>query len=66
MTIVAPTPVRLSGKPLKREPASWGRFPAVQQERRLVRKVSDGLPIGDAQTRTFLPYGNGRSYGDSA
>ena len=43
---------------------SWGRYPAVQQQRRALYSRHDALPPDPA--RTQLPVGLGRSYGDSA
>src|SRR5262245_29755241 len=43
---------------------SWGRFPAVKQEVSYLRWRHEPLPPPVAG-RPFLPYGNGRSYGDS-
>lgn len=48
-----------------RQPASWGRFPRVVQERRVVSDASAALPLDDVDDRPVLPYGNGRSYGDT-
>ncbi|MCW5695715.1 MAG: FAD-binding oxidoreductase [Bauldia sp.] len=52
-----PTPAR------RRTAASWGRFPLAAQESVLLRGSTPALPEGDA--RPLLPYGNGRSYGDT-
>src|SRR5262245_66166152 len=43
---------------------SWGRFPAVKQEVSYLRWRHEPLPPPVAG-RPFLPFGNGRSYGDS-
>ena len=42
---------------------SWGRFPRVQQETIGYRWRHEAPPIGNAAAH-YLPYGNGRSYGD--
>ena len=43
---------------------SWGRFPRAEgQERHALQWRTDPLPAPDG--RTLLPYGRGRSYGDS-
>ncbi|MEM8594631.1 MAG: FAD-binding oxidoreductase [Pseudomonadota bacterium] len=41
---------------------SWGRYPFTDQQGGYVVSRHDVLPQHD---QTFLPYGNGRSYGDS-
>ncbi len=43
---------------------SWGRYPKVDQEPRSVYWRDDPLPIEPSAEKTFLPFGNGRSYGD--
>ena len=44
---------------------SWGRYPHVTEQReRSVTWASDGLPV-PADGGSLLPYGQGRSYGDS-
>ncbi len=44
---------------------SWGRYPHVAEQRMLpVTWASDSLPV-PADGGTLLPYGQGRSYGDS-
>ena len=43
---------------------SWGRYPVAEQEVRYLRWRHDPLPPAVAG-KSFLPYGNGRSYGDS-
>ncbi|HEX8436022.1 FAD-binding oxidoreductase [Archangium sp.] len=44
---------------------SWGRYPHVEEQRMLpVTWASDSLPV-PADGGTLLPYGQGRSYGDS-
>lgn len=45
------------------ERASWGGYPAGAQLSRAVRDRHAPLPIASGET--VLPYGNGRSYGDS-
>lgn len=45
--------------------ASWGRYPVVRQERRVLSDATAKLPVSPTDYRTMLPYGNGRSYGDS-
>ncbi|MBM3485658.1 MAG: FAD-binding oxidoreductase [Alphaproteobacteria bacterium] len=44
---------------------SWGRYPAATQTASRIAWRSDPLPIGNAPARDYLPFGNGRSYGDS-
>jgi len=41
---------------------SWGRYPATEQIVVPIRDRHASLPVSDA---SMLPYGNGRSYGDS-
>lgn len=41
---------------------SWGRYPRTQQELTTISDRHRALPV---QARPALPYGNGRSYGDS-
>jgi FAD/FMN-containing dehydrogenase len=49
----------------KREYLSWGRFPRpLNQHALTVRSLSEPLPVR-APSQTVLPYGLGRSYGDS-
>lgn len=43
---------------------SWGRYPRVTQEARKIHWRDDPLPLDGIDTKTFLPFGNGRSYGD--
>lgn len=45
--------------------ASWGRFPRVAQDMRPMPRLSSVLPVDDGDIRPLLPYGNGRSYGDT-
>jgi FAD/FMN-containing dehydrogenase len=45
--------------------ASWGRYPLVRQERLLISDRNAPIPIARGDRRTMLPYGNGRSYGDT-
>lgn len=42
---------------------SWGRYPRARAVARPLHWADDPLPIGPGET--VLPYGNGRSYGDS-
>ena len=44
---------------------SWGRILRVEQEVASLASRYDSLPNHPDDLRTFLPYGNGRSYGDS-
>ena len=44
---------------------SWGRYPVVAQSAVALHWRDQSLPIGEYGGKTFLPYGNGRSYGDS-
>jgi len=44
---------------------SWGRYPRAIHEAVRVHWRHADLPLEGFQDRTFLPYGNGRSYGDS-
>lgn len=44
---------------------SWGRFPRFDQEAVLFRRGSDPFEMLTSDTETILPFGNGRSYGDS-
>jgi len=43
---------------------SWGRYPKVNQEARNLYWRDDPLPVEAVADKTFLPFGNGRSYGD--
>ena len=43
---------------------SWGRYPKVNQEDRAIRWRHELLPIHERDS-SVLPYGQGRSYGDS-
>ena len=43
---------------------SWGRFPKAEQAALRYDWRSDPLPLSRIESRTFLPFGNGRSYGD--
>lgn len=44
---------------------SWGRYPSFEQEAIRLRWRSQPLPIPSHSSKTYLPFGNGRSYGDS-
>lgn len=43
---------------------SWGRYPKVEQSVRKFNWRDEALPLGDLGDNSFLPFGNGRSYGD--
>ncbi|HPE79091.1 MAG TPA: FAD-binding oxidoreductase [Gammaproteobacteria bacterium] len=43
---------------------SWGRYPKVDQEVRRLYWRNEPLPTASPRNGTFLPFGNGRSYGD--
>jgi FAD/FMN-containing dehydrogenase len=43
---------------------SWGRYPKVEQQAIKVCWRDDPLPTESVKDKTFLPFGNGRSYGD--
>ena len=43
---------------------SWGRYPKPTHEAVSLYWRTDELPVSPDDARTFLPYGNGRSYGD--
>ena len=43
---------------------SWGRYPKVEQEARKLYWRDDALPTEAIGDKAFLPFGNGRSYGD--
>jgi FAD/FMN-containing dehydrogenase len=43
---------------------SWGRYPNVSQEVRKLYWRDDPLPVAARGNKSFLPFGNGRSYGD--
>lgn len=45
--------------------ASWGRYPRLRQEAVHLRWRDEPLPLAGHEGRRVLPYGNGRSYGDS-
>jgi FAD/FMN-containing dehydrogenase len=44
---------------------SWGRYPQFEQSAIRLRWRSQPLPIPAEASGTYLPFGNGRSYGDS-
>lgn len=44
---------------------SWGRYPKVTQQAYRVDWRDDPIPWQDFADRPLLPFGNGRSYGDS-
>ncbi len=44
---------------------SWGRYPRATQDIVKLHWRSDPLPLSRLRNKTILPYGNGRSYGDS-
>lgn len=44
---------------------SWGRYPLARQNTLQLRWAGDALPMPAAGSDTLLPYGQGRSYGDS-
>ena len=41
---------------------SWGRYPKVDQQALVLTNRHNALPTGE---HSLLPFGNGRSYGDS-
>lgn len=43
---------------------SWGRYPKVWQEALKIHWRHDPLPLERIGNKAFLPFGNGRSYGD--
>lgn len=43
---------------------SWGRYPKVNQQARKLYWSDEPLPMEAAANKSFLPFGNGRSYGD--
>ena len=44
---------------------SWGRYPKAQADAVRLEWRSGGFPVAPSDHRSSLPYGNGRSYGDS-
>lgn len=44
---------------------SWGRYPSLPQTARRLHWRQASLPVTSADEETYLPFGNGRSYGDS-
>ena len=44
---------------------SWGRYPRANHEIRRIDWRSNLLPVDPPNEKSFLPFGNGRSYGDS-
>ena len=44
---------------------SWGRYPLTRQSTQQLHWADDALPLPVANGDTLLPYGQGRSYGDS-
>lgn len=51
------------GRAVGAQRASWGGYPATAQRRSMIRNRHEPLPLQPGETA--LPYGNGRSYGDS-
>jgi FAD/FMN-containing dehydrogenase len=43
---------------------SWGRYPQFEQEGIRLNWRSQALPLASNPAATYLPFGNGRSYGD--
>lgn len=43
---------------------SWGRYPKVNQQVVKLNSRDETLSITEIQDKSFLPFGNGRSYGD--
>ncbi|MCG7892875.1 MAG: FAD-binding oxidoreductase [Candidatus Thiodiazotropha taylori] len=43
---------------------SWAGYPVVEHEARKMNWQTDSLPLEGSDGKSFLPYGNGRSYGD--
>ena len=50
---------------MPRAGASWGRFPKVAESEQALLGVNDRVSPLPVFTGSVLPYGNGRSYGDS-
>lgn len=44
---------------------SWGRYPKADAEAVRLEWRGDAFPVAPSDHRSVLPYGNGRSYGDS-
>src|SRR5512139_10694 len=44
---------------------SWGRYPRVKQSAVRLNWRTEPLPLAQDRGLTYLPFGNGRSYGDS-
>ena len=44
---------------------SWGRYPSLPQTARRLDWRQASLPVTSTNEETYLPFGNGRSYGDS-
>lgn len=44
---------------------SWGRYPDLPQTALPLQWASEPLPLAQSGGRNLLPFGNGRSYGDS-
>lgn len=49
---------------MKRRYESWGRYPRSEQSAVVLHWRTLPLPIPADSKKTFLPFGNGRSYGD--
>lgn len=49
---------------MNRRYQSWGRYPRVGQSAVVLHWRTQPLPISTDSEGTFLPFGNGRSYGD--
>jgi FAD/FMN-containing dehydrogenase len=45
-------------------PRSWGRFPRFPQHAVPYLWRDSDLPLNEGEGKTYLPFGNGRSYGD--
>ncbi len=50
---------------MKRQYQSWGHYPPVRQEALALVSRDNPLPLPADEAKRVLPYGNGRSYGDS-
>ena len=44
---------------------SWGRYPRTQQQAVRLWSRHEALPLDGLDGLSLLPFGNGRSYGDS-
>src|SRR5215813_6128117 len=66
-TIESPRPTGVRPQPSREEYCSWGRYPRVQHNAVFKVNWADEIPgiLEQIEDSSCLPYGLGRSYGDS-